>query len=48
MQRTVTSRIVLDVVEPAELVFAIAVSRHYALAEERMVATLDGATVALD
>lgn len=48
MQRTVTSRIVLDVVEPAELVFAIAVSRHYALAEERMDATLDGAAVALE
>lgn len=48
MQRTVTSRIVLDVVEPAELVFAVAVSSHYAPGEERMRARLDGAEVHLE
>lgn len=48
MQRTVTSRIVLDVVEPADLVFATAVSSHYAPVEERLDAALDGAAVHLD
>ncbi len=47
MQRTVTSRIVLDVTERADLVFAIAVSSAYAPASETLTATLDGAPVAI-
>lgn len=46
MQRTVTSRIVLNVAEPADLVFAIAVAGHYAPASESFTATVDGAAVA--
>lgn len=42
MERTVTSRISLDVSEPADLVFAIAVSTHYASTEESFTALLDG------
>ena len=46
MKRDVSSRIVLDVGDTSDLVFAIAPSRHYALNHERLTATLDG--VALD
>ncbi|GAA1862533.1 transglutaminase family protein [Microbacterium koreense] len=42
MQRDVSSRIVLDVRDTSDLVFAIAPSRHYALNHEQMSATLDG------
>ncbi|MEZ3159320.1 transglutaminase family protein [Microbacterium sp. BWT-B31] len=42
MQRDVTSRIVLNVTESADLVFAIAVSGHYASRTEQVTATLDG------
>lgn len=42
MQRDVSSRIVLNVTEPADLVFAIAVSTHYASPDESFTATLDG------
>lgn len=45
MQRDVASRIVLDVTEPADLVFSIAVSDHYSRAAEDLTATLDGAPV---
>ena len=46
MQRTVTSHIVLDVTQTADLVFAIAVSTAYVPASESLTATLDGAPVA--
>lgn len=46
MQRDVTSRIVLNITEPADLVFAIAVSEHYAPAAESFTASLDGTPVA--
>ena len=42
MQRDVSSRIVLDVTEPADLVFAIAVADQYAPSQEHFSATLDG------
>ncbi len=42
MQREVTSRIVLNVLEPAELVLSVAVARQYSPAEESLVVTLDG------
>lgn len=45
MQRDVASRIVLEVTQPADLVFAIAVSRQYAPIAEQFTATLDGAPV---
>ncbi|KQZ83049.1 transglutaminase [Microbacterium sp. Root166] len=45
MQRDVSSRIVLDITEPAELAFAIAVSAQYAAPTEAFVASLDGAAV---
>lgn len=45
MQRDVSSRIVLNVTEPADLVFAIAASGHYAPTQESISATLDGAAV---
>lgn len=45
MHRDVSSRIELTVTEPADLVFAIAVSGHYALNQERITATLDGEPV---
>lgn len=47
MKRDVTSRIVLQVTETADLVFAIAVASAYAPAEESITATLDGAPVEL-
>lgn len=47
MQRDVASRIVLDVTEPADLVFSIAVSAGYSRASEDLTATLDGAPVEL-
>ena len=43
MQRTVTSHIVLDVTQTADLVFAIAVATAYVPASESLTATLDGA-----
>ncbi|MDN3496357.1 transglutaminase family protein [Planococcus sp. APC 4015] len=43
MKRDVSSRIVLNITEPADLVFAIAVSGHYATNHESFTATLDGA-----
>ncbi|MWB97413.1 transglutaminase-like domain-containing protein [Agromyces seonyuensis] len=45
MQRQVGSRIVLDVTEPADLVFAIAVSRAYDPDRELLEITLDGEAV---
>lgn len=45
MQRDVTSHIVLNVTEPADLVFSIAVSSHYAPTSETLTITLDGAPV---
>lgn len=45
MQRDVSSRIVLDIRERADLVFAVAVSGHYAPNHERFEPTLDGATI---
>jgi transglutaminase-like putative cysteine protease len=47
MKRDVASRIVLDVTEPADLVFSIAVSGQYAVASEDVTATLDGEPVEL-
>lgn len=48
MKRDVSSRIVLNVTEPAELVFAIAVSGHYTPESERLSATVDGEPLAID
>lgn len=45
MQRTVTAHIELDVTEPADLVFAVAVSRAYAPASETVTVAVDGAPV---
>lgn len=45
MQRTVTSHIVLDVTETADLVFAIAVADAYAPTSESFTATLDDTPV---
>lgn len=45
MQRIVTSRIVLNVTETADLVFAIAVSSAYAPVAETLTATVDGVPV---
>ncbi|GAA1984110.1 transglutaminase domain-containing protein [Microbacterium pumilum] len=45
MQRDVYSRIVLNVTEPADLVFAVSVTRHYEPNNESFTATLDGAPV---
>src|SRR5690242_12498752 len=45
MKRDVSSRIVLDVTEPADLIFAIAVSDQYYRGREDFTATLDGAPV---
>ena len=42
MQRDVSSRIVLNVTEPADLVYAVAVSGHYTPNHEQFTATLDG------
>lgn len=42
MQRDVTSRIELDVTEPAEMVFSIAVSAHHSPATEQVSFVLDG------
>ena len=47
MKRDVTARIVLNVGETADLVFAIAVSSAYAPTEETLTALLDGAPVRL-
>ncbi|MET0296526.1 MAG: transglutaminase domain-containing protein [Microbacterium sp.] len=48
MSRHVTSRIVLNITEPADLVFAISVSRHYVPTSESLSALLDGAPVDVD
>lgn len=48
MQRDVTARIVLNVGETADLVFAIAASSAYTPTTETLTATLDGAPVALN
>lgn len=45
MQRDVSSRIVLDVTQPADLVFAVAASAQYAPSAEEFSATLDGGPV---
>lgn len=45
MKRDVSSRIVLDVTEPADLVFAVAASDQYKTSRESFTATLDGASV---
>ena len=45
MKRDVYSRIVLNVTEPADLIFAVAVSDHYQTERETFTATLDGAPV---
>jgi transglutaminase-like putative cysteine protease len=45
MKRDVYSRITLNVTEPADLVFAIAVSDHYRTEREAFTATLDGNSV---
>ena len=45
MQRKVTSRVVLNVSEPADLVFTIAVSGHYSPTHEKLTATVNGAPV---
>ncbi|MEV8266776.1 transglutaminase-like domain-containing protein [Microbacterium sp. NPDC076911] len=45
MNREVTSRIVLDVTEAADLVFAVAVSDHYQPATESFEVTLDGTAI---
>lgn len=48
MKRDVSSRITLNVTEPAELVFAIAASGHYEPEAESIAATVDGAPLAID
>ena len=45
MQRDVSSSITLNVTEPADLVFSVAVAGHYTPNHERFAATLDGAPV---
>lgn len=45
MQRDVSSRIVLDVTEPADLVFAVAAADQYETSREAFTATLDGESV---
>jgi transglutaminase-like putative cysteine protease len=45
MQRDVFSRVVLDVTEPADLVFAIAAASQYSAVDEEFAASLDGAPV---
>ncbi len=45
MQRTVTAHIELSVTEPADLVFAVAVSAAYAPASEALSVSVDGAPV---
>ncbi|WP_194383592.1 transglutaminase-like domain-containing protein [Microbacterium luteum] len=47
MQRDVSAHVALDVTGPAELVFAIAVSRHHA-PDETLKVTVDGASVPVD
>ena len=42
MKRDVSSRIALNITEPAELVFAVAVSRHYSPTSETLTATGGG------
>ena len=48
MKRDVSSRITLNVTEPAELMFAVAASRHYSPESERLAATVDGEAVELE
>ncbi|KAA9111318.1 transglutaminase-like domain-containing protein [Microbacterium rhizomatis] len=42
MKRDVSSTIVLDVTNPAEMIFAVAVAGHYTPVTESFIATLDG------
>ncbi|MBN9185741.1 MAG: transglutaminase domain-containing protein, partial [Microbacterium sp.] len=42
MNRTVSSQLMLDITEPAELVFAIAVSPAHEVGDERLTARIDG------
>jgi transglutaminase-like putative cysteine protease len=48
MKRDVSSRITLNVTETAELVFAIAASRHYSPEYESLTATVDGNAVEVE
>jgi transglutaminase-like putative cysteine protease len=48
MKRDVTSRIALNVAEPAELVFAIAASGHYITEAESLTATVDGTPLRIE
>jgi len=48
MKRDVTARIELNVTDPADLVFAIAVSGAYAPASESLTATVNGAAVGVE
>jgi len=45
MQRDVSSRIVLDVTEPADLIFAVAAADQYAPTQESFTASLDGESI---
>lgn len=45
MKRDVTSRIVLDITQPADLIFAIAAADQYTPTHESFTASLDGASV---
>ncbi|WP_019179381.1 transglutaminase-like domain-containing protein [Microbacterium yannicii] len=45
MQRDVSSRIVLDITEPADLIFAIAAADQYEPSQEIFTATLDGTSL---
>ncbi|WP_374977333.1 transglutaminase family protein [Microbacterium trichothecenolyticum] len=45
MKRDVSSRITMNVTEPAEMVFAVSASRHYSPESERLTATVDGNAV---
>lgn len=48
MQREVSNHIVLDVAEPAELVFAVAVASDYDLAAETLAVAADGSPVEVE
>ncbi|MDR7188986.1 transglutaminase-like putative cysteine protease [Microbacterium sp. BE35] len=48
MKRDVSSRIALNVTEPAELVFAITASTHYSPDSEHLAANVDGRPVEID
>ncbi|WP_109209832.1 MULTISPECIES: transglutaminase family protein [Microbacterium] len=48
MKRDVSSRIALNVTEPAELIFAITASGHYSPESESLAATVDGEPLQLE